>query len=108
MKERWELLDRAELDDLNRAIFADTTEIISHQIDDHYVLGTVLLAVLQKRPLFVVREKSVAARYRALDRPCLDTTCGSIELDSQEPLRRRAHPLVVGATNERRERRRMI
>ena len=44
MKERWVLLKLAKLVDSHAAVFADASEIVAEEIDDHRILGAVFWA----------------------------------------------------------------
>ena len=67
----------------------DAREIVSHQVDDHEVLCTVLRTLGQRLAKRGIVFGTGAARTRALDRPGFDVT-GAVDL--QKPLGGRTQP----------------
>ncbi len=77
MGEAGMLLDGEERGHVDRPVLADAAEVVAGQVDDHQVLGMVLGARGEDRPV----------DGRSLDRTRLDRTT----VDAQEQLRRRRH-----------------
>lgn len=86
-------MDRRERLHLEQPRHGDRTgpghrpQVVAQQVDDHQVLGAVLLARRQLSPQRRVSRGGRAARPGALDRPRLD---GAVRADQQEPLGRAA------------------
>ena len=84
-------LDRHERLDGDGAVLADATQIVSPEIDEHHVLGALLLVLEQARGDHDVLLGVGAARARAGDRPRGDGAAG----DGQQRLGAGAGDLEV-------------
>ena len=89
-------LDRHEAVDVDRAVLADAAEVVAAEVDEHDVLGALLLVgeQLLGDPLVVLERR--AARARAGDRPRRDVAAG----DGQHRLGRGAGDLEVEEVQE--------
>ena len=95
-------LDGEEVGRLDRPVAADTAEIVANEIDDHGVLGAVLLGrgELAGEPRVVFSRR--ASRSRPLDRAALgDAVC----VEREEALRRRGDDRPLRQIQEGCERR---
>jgi len=75
-----------QLGNLNRTRLAGTTEVVTQQVDDHHVLGPVLVAAHEFRGEICILFGVAMARPGAFDRPGL---YGSISTHLQKTLRGR-------------------
>ena len=75
-------LDAEQLRHLQRADLADQRDVVAQQIDDHPVLGLVLLVVAQERLQPLILGLGRAARRRALHRMRLDHALG-VDLEEE-------------------------
>ena len=74
-----EALQHAELGCQHRVVAADAGEVVAQQVDDHHVLGPVLLGRQQLGGEAGVLLGRGPARARALDRPGLDPAAFELE-----------------------------
>ena len=94
-------LDRHQAWDLDAADRADGAEVVAQEVDDHQVLGPVLLVVAQARRQPRVLVGAGAARARPLDRLRLGPT---LAVDAEEALGRGAEHGEVAEAQEGGER----
>ena len=66
------LLDVTKLLNLDTAVFANTSEVIAHQVDDHRILSPIFLAGQKFRAESSVFVCGLAASTRAFDRRGFD------------------------------------
>src|SRR5450759_4412543 len=76
---RGEALDLEQLRHLDRAQFAVLRQVVAQQIDDHHVLGAVILARAQRLGEISVEPRMTGTRPRALDRLGLDVAALELE-----------------------------
>ena len=75
-----------QLGNLNRTRLAGTTEVVTQQVDDHHIFGTVLVAAHELRGKVCILFGVAMAWPGAFDRPGL---YGSFGTYLQKPLRGR-------------------
>ena len=80
-------LDAHELRDLHRAELRHPAHVVPTEVDEHHVLGALLVVAEQLLLEYLVRHARVPAGARARDRAQLDAVAGL----AHEHLRRRAH-----------------
>ena len=96
-------LERHELRDADRAVGTDAAEVVAAEVDEHDVLGALLLVALQLLAEAQVLLVRLAARPRAGDRVRL----GLAALDPHEHLGRRADDRQLADAREVHVRRRV-
>ena len=97
-------LDGEQARDPHAAESGDAAEVVAHEVDDHQVLGLLLVAGLELGPQIDVLDDRATARTGALDRlrddvagrrrPCRN--CSGDELSSARSPKRSRPPWCVG------------
>ena len=82
MKERRVFLNGEELQHFNRPVLTDASQIVPQKIDDHDVLGAILLARAKLRAQTRVIFSALPAPSGALDRPRLDAALSAQHFNS--------------------------
>ena len=99
------LLQREQLRDPHRSRPAHPRQVVPQQVDDHHVLGPILVALRERPAEGGVVHRAEPAGAGALDGPGLDVP--AVLVEAEEPLGRRAQDRDVAEVEVGGERRRI-